>query len=444
MPCTRIVRRMTTEVTNTIRSRSGNGAPPATVDGTASAAASDTAPRKPAHPLTMRCRHPTRRVRCTARRSTARMTKGVRSTQSSRVPITTTVIARATPSARCVLVPSRPSTARAELHPDQHPQAAVDQERGEVPEREGQRAGPRADHAWARVGQHEPGHDHGHHAAGVHELGEQERHERGQHAERSFAQRVVQAAPDEHDQRAGQQPGADAAGVGAQEAARQPERSRPTAVDRRGDGDREQHQRRPVVDEALGAQRRQRAPGQPFRQSGDRRRVGRRQHRAQHPRRPALHAQCLGRPRHRRHRDDDEHDAGQDDHPQVRADLAQARVQALPVEDRGQEQQQDDVGIELDVGQPGDETEQASRAQQQHRRRDAVAPSQRRPDQHGDAEHDDDHEAQHVGTVPTATPPRRPPAVWPAPRRPRLRRPLPAPDIRAVGRSAAVSAASGT
>ena len=45
---------MTTAATNTIRSRSGNGAPPATVAGTASAVASDTAPRKPDQPLTIR------------------------------------------------------------------------------------------------------------------------------------------------------------------------------------------------------------------------------------------------------------------------------------------------------------------------------------------------------------------------------------------------------
>ena len=44
---------MTPAVTKTIRSRPGNGSPDATVAGTASAAASDTAPRKPATPLTI-------------------------------------------------------------------------------------------------------------------------------------------------------------------------------------------------------------------------------------------------------------------------------------------------------------------------------------------------------------------------------------------------------
>ncbi|CPA19305.1 Uncharacterised protein [Mycobacterium tuberculosis] len=54
VPWTSTVTRMTTETTKMIRLRSGNGAPLLVVIGTASAAASDTAPRKPAQLVTQR------------------------------------------------------------------------------------------------------------------------------------------------------------------------------------------------------------------------------------------------------------------------------------------------------------------------------------------------------------------------------------------------------
>ena len=66
------------------------------------------------------------------------------------------------------------------------------------------------------------------------------------------------------------------------------------------------------------------------------------------------------------------------------------------------------IGFELDRGQPGNEAEQASEADQQDGRRHAVAAAQRRPDQNGAPEHHHDHEAQHVGTVPAAGARRRP------------------------------------
>ena len=65
---------MTVTVLKTIRFRSAYVVPSGNVAGTASAAASDTAPRKPAQPSAVRTRQFTRRVRCTARRSTNRIT----------------------------------------------------------------------------------------------------------------------------------------------------------------------------------------------------------------------------------------------------------------------------------------------------------------------------------------------------------------------------------
>ena len=58
------------------------------LNGIASAAASDTDPRIPAQPMTIRSCQRERRARWDSRRSSARMANGVVSTQSSRTPIT--------------------------------------------------------------------------------------------------------------------------------------------------------------------------------------------------------------------------------------------------------------------------------------------------------------------------------------------------------------------
>jgi hypothetical protein len=221
----------------------------------------------------------------------------------------------------------------AELQADQYEQATVDHEGGQVPEREGLNPGPGADDARRRVGEHETGDDHRHHPAGVHELGEQEGEERRQYAERALPLRIVEPTADQDDQAAGEQARGDAARIGAHEAARDRERSRRHRADRHLRCHPEQDQRRPVVDQTLRAQRRQRSPGETLRQTGHRRRVRRREHRAQHPRRSRVHAQRPPRVGHRRHRHDHQHHARQHDHPQVRADLPQTGVQALPIQD---------------------------------------------------------------------------------------------------------------
>ena len=76
---------VTTQTTKTIRLRSGNGAPPCVVIGTANAAARETAPRNPAQLETTRWRQSTRRVRCTSRRSTVRSNQVTASLKANRL-----------------------------------------------------------------------------------------------------------------------------------------------------------------------------------------------------------------------------------------------------------------------------------------------------------------------------------------------------------------------
>ena len=83
--------RMTNETTKMIRLRSGKGAPLWVVSGTASAAASETAPRNPAQLDAVRWRQAIRRSRCDSRRSTVRTSTVVASPQAIRVTTTTRV-----------------------------------------------------------------------------------------------------------------------------------------------------------------------------------------------------------------------------------------------------------------------------------------------------------------------------------------------------------------
>ena len=160
-PARTIVSRITTAVTKMIRSRSGNALRRATVAGTARAVASDTAPRKPAQPRddalpppdAPRALHRRAVDACGSR-------NGARCTHTRRVPITTAVIATAIQTARrgpAVEVLHRPGN----CSPTSTNSAAVDQERGQVPERVRLQPGPGADDPRARVGQHQAGDDDG-------------------------------------------------------------------------------------------------------------------------------------------------------------------------------------------------------------------------------------------------------------------------------------------
>ena len=73
---------------NWISSRPGSGAPASVCSGSASAAASETAPRIPAQPPTTRVRQPTRRATCEGRRSIALMRKVTMKFHRKRTAIT--------------------------------------------------------------------------------------------------------------------------------------------------------------------------------------------------------------------------------------------------------------------------------------------------------------------------------------------------------------------
>ena len=80
--------KISAKVMNWMSSRPGSGSPASVCSGSESAAASDTAPRIPAQPPTMRVCHEPRRATCDGRRSMARMSIVTTKLQAKRTPMT--------------------------------------------------------------------------------------------------------------------------------------------------------------------------------------------------------------------------------------------------------------------------------------------------------------------------------------------------------------------
>ena len=101
---------------------------------------------------------------------------------------------------------------------------------------------------------------------------------------------------------------------------------------------------------------------------------------------------------------EDQRRAGEHHDPEVVADLPQRGGQALPVEQRGQEQQQHHLRRQLGLPQARHEADQHPHQHEQDGRRDRVTARQSAAGDQGDPEHDDHLESQHglilTGLVP--------------------------------------------
>ena len=284
--CSR-VSTITPQVIRTIRSRSGNGAPESRVCGTASTAASETAPRKPAIALTVRCRAPTRRA-----------------------PLGRAAVDEPDQVRRGV-GPHPPHPDHDDGHHERVDQRAQQRGAGQVTERglrrdadqheqrtAQHRGGERPERAAAicRVAapvirgatwlMNSPQDDDRQHAGRVDGVGQQERRERGhQHGDR-LEHRVVHPAAQLPAEEADQPAGEHASAVGQHEQPGDVPAGQLLLTD--GDADRQpvEHQRGAVVDQALGAQHGHRAPRQVAGQDADRGRVGRGERGTEHPGRP--------------------------------------------------------------------------------------------------------------------------------------------------------------
>jgi hypothetical protein len=91
---------------------------------------------------------------------------------------------------------------------------------------------------------------------------------------------------------------------------------------------------------------------------------------------------------------EDQHGAGQDHDPQVVADLPQRSREALPAQQRGQEEEEHDVRRQLGLPQARREPEQHPDQHEQDGRRDRLAPRERAAGDQGDPEQDDHLESE--------------------------------------------------
>ena len=167
------------------------------------------------------------------------------------------------------------------------------------------------------------------------------------------------------------------------------------ARDGRADGDRVDDERRAVVDEALGAERRERAAGQSPGDRGDRRRIGRREDGAEGECDRPGQPERLADPGDDAGGDEHEHDALEQDDAEVAADLAQRGVERLPVEQRRQEQQQHHLGLEFEVGEERDEPDRRAEHEEDERRRHADASGDRTAEHERRTDDDDELETLH-------------------------------------------------
>ena len=163
---------------------------------------------------------------------------------------------------------------------------------------------------------------------------------------------------------------------------------------------------------------------------GDRRRrdgIGGRHDGAQHegrlPRHPVDH--LVGDDRHAHHREDHEADREQADLAQVVAQLVQRGEEGRGVEQRRQDDDQHDVGVELHVGDARDEAERRAADDEQDRIGDLPVVGDHEQDRDG-AQHGEQHEVQvglcdhahplcRVATASAATPSPRPTKPIPSP-----------------------------
>ena len=286
------------------------------------------------------------------------------------------------------------------LQTDEEEQRAAEHGGGQRPEAEHQLPGGRTGDAGCRLAHQQAAHDDREHPGGVHQVGEQERRERRDQHGHVLEGGVVDPAADPRAQQADEATGQDATSVRDDE---QPaDRSEPQLLltDGHGDRDAEDHESGAVVDEALRPQHGDDAPRQGAGEHADGGGVGRRERGAQDPRRtPAHPQQVVGGRRHRARGRRDEHRADQYHDAQVATDLAQGGREALPVEQRRQEHQQNHLGRQLHLAQAGHEPQQGADRQQGDRRGDGQLLGQGATQHQGDAHDDDQLECEHAALL---------------------------------------------
>ena len=166
-------------------------------------------------------------------------------------------------------------------------------------------------------------------------------------------------------------------------------------ADRHADGQPVQDEGGAIVDQALGAEHGDGAARQVSGQDADRRRIGRRQRGAEDPRRPPCEAEPVRGSGDRGRSGEDQRGAGEDHDPQVVADLAQRGRQALPVQQRGQEDEEHDLRRQLSLPQVRREPDQHTNQHEEDGWCDRVAARKGAARDQGDTQQYDHLESKH-------------------------------------------------
>ena len=326
-------------------------------------------------------------------------------------------------------MPADPVDDARQLEADEHEEHGVEDEDEDLPHREGLDPGGRRDELRRVPAEVDAGGHRGQDRRDAERLGRQvgevRRDERDRDLRRGVVERLAQRRDDVAD------------GDADRDADDRVEDEAPARLGHReAPADRGRHRElvgdegRRVVDQRLAFDDRHvAARGADAR--GDRRRrdgIGRRHDGAQHERRLPRHAvdDLVGDDGHAEHREDHEADREQADLAQVVAQLAQRGEEGRGVEQRRQDDDQHDVGVELHVGDAGDEAQRRAADHEQDRIRDLPVVGDDEQDRDG-AQHREEHEVQvglrdHAVTRCAGSPP-------PAPRRPRRgpTKPMPSP-----------------
>ncbi len=229
------------------------------------------------------------------------------------------------------------------------------------------------------------------------EFGGQIGEEGGRDAQHAVQQRLGQPAPDRDDEQRDGRADQDAAAVGRHEGECRAGPGEGVLVGDDVDGHGEQDQRGPVVQEALGAQHGQDAARHRLGDRGDGRRVRRGEHRAEDEGdRPAV-AQRVGHGGDRDGGGEDQPGGLERDAAEVVADLPHRGGQRLPVQQRGQEEEQDDVRGERERREVRCQPHESAHGEQQQGFTQTRTTREPPHEQDGERDDDDQFQAVHVG-----------------------------------------------
>ena len=339
-----------------------------------------------------------RRARCCGRRSIARIRYGIGERPQEANPDHDDADQRRVPDHLPHRLALEPVDDQRQLQADEDEQGRVEQEREHRPEREALHPGLGVDDLRRAPAEIDAAADHGEHAGGTDLVGRDERPVGGEERDRHRGDRVADPAADLGDDVADGEPDRDPAGDRAEELEHRA-RGRDALPHGRRDRDLVGDQGRRVVDQALALEDVDDSPrrADALKDRCGRDRVRGRDDRPERERdRPRELDHLVGNDGDGRRRDQHEPDRVEGDRPRAVAQAAQVGEERGRVQQRRQEDQQHQVGVELDARDPRHQPEQQATEHERDRVRDPQPVGERvQPGGRDEQRRDDDLQVTH-------------------------------------------------